>query len=231
MTFTRSWRSAAIAVLVAGAFSSTAVAAVPTAKDTTAPHDTRVAAAPAELPEPSPESTARVELAGLTVAEPHPMTGYSRAKFPHWITQYGTCDTREVVLARDGQDVKQDEQCRSVAGTWVSAYDDKVVTSASMIDIDHMVPLAAGWRAGADEWTTEQRRAFANDLTRPQLLAVSASSNRSKGDQDPSQWRPPQRSYWCTYSRAWIDVKDYYHLNITAPEKVALAEMLDTCPA
>ncbi|MBA9043338.1 MULTISPECIES: hypothetical protein [Streptomyces] len=33
------------------------------------------------------------------------MTGYSPAKFPHWTTQYGTCDTREVVLTRDGEDV------------------------------------------------------------------------------------------------------------------------------
>ncbi|MFD7164864.1 hypothetical protein [Streptomyces violascens] len=28
------------------------------------------------------------------------MTGYSRAKFPHWAGQYGECDTREVVLQR-----------------------------------------------------------------------------------------------------------------------------------
>ncbi|MFB7509820.1 HNH endonuclease family protein, partial [Streptomyces broussonetiae] len=154
-----------------------------------------------DLPEPPPADVVRKELAELTVAAPHPMTGYSRSKFPHWITQYGTCDTREVVLARDGQDVVQDEQCRAVSGIWYSAYDGKVSTRPSTeVDIDHVVPLANGWRSGADKWTTAKRRQFANDLTNPQLIAVSASSNRQKGDQSPDQWAPPLRSYWCTYA-------------------------------
>ncbi|MET8630738.1 hypothetical protein ABZW30_44825 [Kitasatospora sp. NPDC004669] len=58
---------------------------------------------------------------------------------------------------------------------------------------------------------------------------MSAASNRSKGDKDPSQWRPPLRSYWCTYSRAWVEVKSHYRLNVTGPEKQALSDMLDTC--
>ena len=33
-------------------------------------------------------------------------------------------------------------------------------------------------------------RAFANDLTRPQLIAVTDNVNQSKGDQDPSTWQP-----------------------------------------
>ncbi|MFE9492247.1 MULTISPECIES: hypothetical protein [unclassified Streptomyces] len=48
------------------------------------------------------------------MTEEDDVPGYSRAKFPHWITQHGTCDTREVVLQRDGQD----DQCRAVSGTW-----------------------------------------------------------------------------------------------------------------
>ncbi|MEW1717920.1 hypothetical protein [Streptomyces sp. NPDC093109] len=62
-----------------------------------------------------------------------------------------------------------------------------------------------------------------------QLIAVSAASNRGKGDQSPDQWSPPDRAYWSTYARARIDVKHVYELNITAPEKTALGEMLDTC--
>ncbi|NUS17031.1 MAG: hypothetical protein HOY69_37490 [Streptomyces sp.] len=67
-------------------------------------------------------------------------------------------------------------------------------------------------------------------MTCPQLVAVSASSNGSKGDESPDQWRP-QQSYGCTYARAWIDAKHYYQLNVTSPEHDALVEMLDTCPA
>ena len=187
------------------------------------------AAAPAQMPEPPPAATARGELAALTVEAPHSMNGYSRAKFPHWAQQGKNCDTREVVLLRDGTDVTQDAQCRAVSGSWLSLYDGRTLDSASQVDIDHMVPLANAWRSGADGWTTERRKAFANDLENSQLIAVSAASNRSKGDQSPDQWSPPSRAYWCTYSRAWVDVKYLYMLSVTQPEQEQLDTMLDTC--
>ncbi|MCC3779917.1 HNH endonuclease family protein [Streptomyces sp. UNOB3_S3] len=157
------------------------------------------------------------------------MAGYSRARFPHWIKQYGECDTREVVLSRDGSNVTQDSMCRAVTGSWYSAYDERTLDSASKVDIDHMVPLANAWRSGADTWTTDKRKAFANDLDNPQLYAVSASSNRSKGDQSPDQWAPPNQDFWCTYSRAWGHIKSLYGLSVTEREKEKLIAMLDTC--
>ncbi|MEV6522243.1 DUF1524 domain-containing protein [Longispora sp. NPDC051575] len=181
------------------------------------------------MPEPPSAEKVRAQLETLRVEAPHPMAGYSREKFPHWVRQSGKCDTREVVLARDGEGVEQDGECRAVAGSWYSAYDGKTFASAGQIDIDHMVPLANAWRSGADTWDTPQRRAFANDLTHSQLIGVSASSNRAKGDQSPDLWKPPLRSYWCTYARAWGHVKYTYDLNVTAPEKATLSEMLDTC--
>jgi Protein of unknown function (DUF1524) len=189
------------------------------------------ATAPAALPEPPSVTVARAELDQLKTAEPRPMTGYSRAKFPHWSARGGACNTREKVLAREGSLVFQDDRCRAVSGTWRSAYDGKVIASASQIDIDHMVPLANAWRSGADGWTTEKRGEFANDLKNSQLIAVSAASNRSKGDQSPDQWRPPLVSYWCTYARAWTDVKFDYDLTVTDAERAALKSMLDTCGA
>ncbi|MFE3073568.1 HNH endonuclease family protein [Streptomyces sp. NPDC059247] len=146
------------------------------------------------------------------------------------MSQGGACDTREVVLKRDGQDVVQDAECRAVSGTWYSEYDGKTLTASGQADIDHLVPLAAAWRAGADLWDTPRRRAFANDLVHSQLIAVSASSNRAKGDQTPDPWKPPLQSYWCTYSRAWVSVKHTYALNVTAAEQGALTTMLNTCP-
>ncbi|MFG2844279.1 DUF1524 domain-containing protein [Kitasatospora sp. NPDC048296] len=182
-------------------------------------------------PAPSSVSAARVELEALTVAELRPMTGYSRDRFPHWASQGQNCDVREAVLKRDGQAVTTDAQCKPTSGNWVSPYDGLTVNDPSKIDIDHLVPLAAAWRAGADSWTDEQRKGLANDLTRPQLLAVSAASNRSKGDQTPDQWKPPLQSAWCNYGKAWTNVKSYYKLTVTKPEKAAVGQMLDTCPA
>ncbi|MER6145439.1 HNH endonuclease family protein [Streptomyces sparsogenes] len=182
-----------------------------------------------ELPEPPTAEEARAELDELTVAPEDDVPGYSRSKFPHWITRYGTCDTREVVLQRDGEGVTQDDQCRAVSGQWVSPYDGVAVDTAGQLDIDHVVPLKEAWRSGAAAWTTEDRKAFANDLVHSQLVAVSARSNRSKADKDPANWQPPLASYRCTYGRAWISVKHVYGLAVDPAERSALVGMLDTC--
>ncbi|MFD9369699.1 HNH endonuclease family protein [Streptomyces sp. NPDC060020] len=172
---------------------------------------------------------ARTRLAALKVAPVGTMAGYSRDKFTHWAQQGNKCDTREVVLERDGTDVKRDAECRAVSGSWKSLYDGVAVTDAAKMDIDHMVPLAEGWRSGAAGWDAAKRKAFANDLTNPQLLAVTAASNRSKGDQSPDLWQPPDKSSWCQYGRAWTTVKSVYGLTVTEPEKKMLTTMLDTC--
>jgi Protein of unknown function (DUF1524) len=172
---------------------------------------------------------ARTELAGLTVAPHASMRGYSRAKFPHWAEQGDNCNTRELVLQRDGTDVKRDDKCLAVSGRWISVYDGKTFTDASDLDVDHTVPLANAWRSGASTWTQAKRKKFANDMTHPQLLSVSTVSNRSKGDQSPDQWQPPSKTYWCTYARSWVAVKSAYELSVTEAEKNKLGQMLDTC--
>ncbi|EEB88012.1 hypothetical protein MPER_14405, partial [Moniliophthora perniciosa FA553] len=53
----------------------------------------------------------------------------------------GTCDTRETVLKRDGTSVVTDSSCKATSGNWVSVYDNVKYTSASDMDIDHIVPL------------------------------------------------------------------------------------------
>jgi hypothetical protein len=176
-------------------------------------------------------SEASAQLDALTVASARPMTGYSRDRFPHWRKVDDNCDVRDAVLKRDGTAVQASRTCKITKGSWFSPYDAKTYTSADVIDIDHMVPLANAWRSGADGWTDDQRAEFANDLARPQLLAVSRTTNRAKGDQDPSQWKPANRGYWCEYARRWIVVKSFWTLTVTEREKSALREMLGTCRA
>ena len=48
-------------------------------------------------------------------------------------------------------------------------------------------------------------------------------------DSDPSDWKPPNGSTHCVYSRRWIDVKCYYGLSLDSGEKTALQQMLGTC--
>jgi hypothetical protein len=168
------------------------------------------------------------QLKKLKVAKAGSMRGYSREKFPHWRDTGENCDVRDSVLKRDGKKVKT-SGCNVVAGTWLSLYDGRTLDSPTKVDIDHVVPLANAWRSGASGWTTERREDFANDLDRPQLVAVSQTSNRGKGDQDPSTWKPSETSTWCEYAEDWIMVKSYWKLTVTTKEKSALNDMLKEC--
>ncbi|MFK4222359.1 HNH endonuclease family protein [Streptomyces sp. NPDC019890] len=185
--------------------------------------------AQASPPTPVSAATARTYLAGLTVSPEGSSTGYSRDKFPHWITQSGACNTREVVLKRDGTNVVQDSSCAAVSGSWFSEYDGATWTAAADLDIDHMVPLSEAWKSGASSWTTAKRQSFANDLTRPQLIAVTDNVNQAKGDKDPAEWLPSRTSYRCMYARMWVDVKHYYALTVDSAEKSALQGILNGC--
>jgi hypothetical protein len=176
----------------------------------------------------SPESRARAQLARLRVTGLQDPAGYDREKFPHWSDQGRGCTTRELVLKRDAKEADSDADC-AVDGSWTSPYDGRTWTRSSDIDIDHMVPLKEAWRSGADEWTTEQRERFANDLRRPQLWSVTDNVNQEKSDQDPAEWRPPRHEAWCEYARAWIEVKSAWRLTVDTAEKRALDTMLERC--
>jgi hypothetical protein len=159
---------------------------------------------------------------------PEANDGYDRDLFRHWITTDG-CSTREWVLIRQSVAGERDD-CTVVGGRWFSRYDGKATTVSSGFDIDHMVPLAEAWGSGAAAWTDQRREDFANDLAyRPALIAVTASSNRSKGDRDPAQWLPPSTSYWCKYLRQWVGVKYRWGLAVDLDEKKAVADGLVGC--
>ena len=174
-------------------------------------------------------ATARSELAILTVAGWTHTTTYSRALFPTWDTISGTCNTRETVLKRDGSGVVVNSACSAVSGSWYSPYDGATWTAASDVDIDHVVPLKNAWVSGAWAWTTSKRESFANDLSDPQLIAVTDNVNQAKGDKSPDVWKPPLTGYHCTYARMWIRVKYVWALTVTSAERTALSTMLAGC--
>ncbi|GHH77312.1 hypothetical protein GCM10017772_37970 [Promicromonospora soli] len=190
-----------------------------------------VAAPPAgALPPGTPsKATAQTELNSLTVRTEESMTGYSRDLFPHWINQGNNCNTRETVLKRDADSITVGSDCSATSGRWYSYYDGATWYQASDLDIDHIVALAEAWRSGARHWTTSERQSFANDLSGPQLIAVTDNVNQSKGDQDPSTWQPPLSSARCAYSKWWIHTKYRWGLHLQSSEKSALQTMLNTC--
>jgi hypothetical protein len=154
---------------------------------------------------------------------------YDRADWQHWIDADGDCqDTRQEVLIQESQiEVIFDTSgCRVLAGRWRDAYTGSVYVDPGDLDIDHLVPLANAHRSGGWRWNPSRKRDYANDLVEPdQLVAVSASSNRSKGDRGPEAWRPPLREEWCHYAASWRAVKQRWALAVGDDEERALREM------
>jgi hypothetical protein len=157
--------------------------------------------------------------------------GYDRKLFKHWIdADKNGCDTRkEVLIAEAIVKPKKGPKCVLTGGKWISTYDGKSFTKDSGLDVDHIVPLAEAWRSGAWAWTAKQRQDFANDLSDPRaLIAVSASSNRSKGDQDPKTWLPTKGK--CTYIESWVAIKVRYSLTFDTGELSVIQSYFTSCP-
>ncbi|MEU1466329.1 HNH endonuclease family protein [Streptomyces sp. NPDC005727] len=159
-------------------------------------------------------------------------TGYDRSKFKHWIdADKDGCNTRAEVLKTEAVIApEQGPRCALSGGEWFSAYDGRYISGPSGLDIDHLVPLAEAWDSGASAWTAAEREAYANDLGDDRaLIAVSAASNRSKADQDPTTWLPPAAVYRCQYATDWVADKTRWGLSIDTAEQAALAEELGNC--
>lgn len=203
-------------------------------------------AVPTESPTPTPTATpelARSASASASVflsllaelpQDDAPTThgGYDRDFFNAWIdADSDGCNTRAEVLVMESQTtVSTRGRCTVTTGSWVSVYDGAVLTDASSVDIDHFVPLNEAWISGAYAWDSATRVQFGNDLGYgPSLVAVTASSNRSKSDQDPARWMPAARSYFCDYAATWVAVKWRWGLSVDSLERMTLQSVLNSC--
>ncbi|AZI59638.1 HNH endonuclease [Nakamurella antarctica] len=172
------------------------------------------------------------------------MTGYSREQFgQRWTDDvavgggHNGCDTRNDVLRRSMAVpvLKPGTQgCVVLSGTLDDPYTGRVIVfqrgeqTSSTAQIDHVVALADAWRTGAQQLSPEQRANFANDPL--ELLAVDGPTNQAKGASNAASWLPPQKSYRCAYVARQVAVKAKYGLWVTAPEKLAIQQVLRLCP-
>lgn len=170
---------------------------------------------------------------------------YTRTDWPHWSVYDDSqkCwSIREEVLYRQAEpgtiifldrdkNVTEDKSdaCYIGSGLWNDPWSDAILTSPSEVDIDHHIPLALVAQSGGENFSTEQREQYANDLDL--LIATSAKQNRSKGASGPSDWMPPDENSHCSYAKIYVFVLDKYNLRITQADKEALEKALATCPA
>ena len=144
-------------------------------------------------------------------------TLYDRDDWGGWIDEDGDCeDTRAEVLIRDSEAKVSFDGCRVVSGLWSLPYSGGSTTSASQIDIDHIIPLKWAHGHGGDRWSDARKKAFANDPEN--LMATSSSANRSKGAKGPDEWMPAINR--CRYAQRWEGLIEKYGL-VTATSEIA----------
>lgn len=169
----------------------------------------------------------------LVVKGRAPKTDYSRQQFGDgWMSKAG-CDTRNDILARDLKNVVRNKKCQVVSGVLEDPYTAEVVNftrgadSSSDVQIDHVVALSDAWQKGAQQLSSSEREALANDPL--ELLAVSGAANQQKSDGDAATWLPPNKSFRCQYVARQIAVKKKYNLWVTKGEKDAIRSVLTGC--
>jgi hypothetical protein len=165
---------------------------------------------------------------------PANLPSYSRTQWSHWSDDDGDCqNTRhEVLIAESFSTIsfKGAKTCQVDTGQWHDRYTGLTVFVAGDLDVDHMVPLQNAHVSGGWQWNPDEKKAFANDLAdADHLIAVTASTNRSKGSRSPDQWKPPNQAYWCDYAKDWARIKYNWGLTATKAEYSALQSMLRTC--
>ncbi|MCD1285494.1 calcium-binding protein [Brevibacterium sp. CCUG 69071] len=220
-----------------------------TAADPTPAKETTADASPAanseedeEKPEDSEQGRAGGSTAGtamamldeLEVKGRAPKTGYDADLFK-WRSDadHNGCDTRNDVLRRDLRDItlkSGTNGCVVIKGTLKDSYKGETYAfdrNPNNIDIDHIVARSNAWQTGGAKFEEDTLKEFGNDPLN--LLAVSSSLNRQKGDGDAATWLPPNKSYRCEYVSRQIAVKHKYDLWVVKAEKAAMERVLANC--
>ena len=149
---------------------------------------------------------------------------YHRRDYGYWNDTDRDCQsTRQEVLIRDSLipvSFFTPKKCRVKSGLWFDPYTGFEFNNPQRIDIDHIVPIYEAHVSGAAAFAPAAKAVFRNDAQN--LIAVSASANRSKGQRDPAEWMPTNRLFWREYAILWIRTKLRWNLSFDAQERAVL---------
>lgn len=156
----------------------------------------------------------------LVIADDTAKTTYKRENFGRWLDVDNDCqDTRSEYLINTSSTqvtFKSSKSCTVKTGTWIDYYSGLKINDASIIDIDHVVPLKEAWISGAAYFNRQGRLIFANDFDN--LVISHKSINRSKGSRDLSEWMPKNIKSHNKYIKKWIMIKNKYGLSANTKE-------------
>ena len=161
------------------------------------------------------------------------ITRYNRKDWRHWIDEDGDCqNTRAEVLISQSQvsvEFATSRDCRVIKGSWIGRLTGVLLSDASDVDIDHVIPLSYAHGHGGFSWSPSKKKQFANDPLN--LLPTYDIENRRKSDKGPSEYLPSDKDLACAYIKRWQAIRIKYDLNIAPDDKVIIRDMISTTSA
>jgi len=165
---------------------------------------------------------------------PDPDEPYNRRRhFGTWLRDHedATClNTRGKLLERESMvPVKyRPNGCTVESGKWYEPYSGTIQTQASVLQIDHVVPLKNAYISGAWKWDDNTRCGYANFMANKFHLVISdARENMRKGDRTPAGYMPPNEEYACEYIKNWLQVKLIWGLILNPEEAAAIDSLVE----
>ncbi len=153
---------------------------------------------------------------------------FDRRDYGVWADLDHDCiNTRNEILIRDSQTTPIKTKCKVSYGKWVDPYSGKVFLTPSGIDVDHIIPLKYADDHGGKNWHPARKIEFGNDPDN--LLAVSMSQNRSKGDKGPYNWMPQNKAFHCQYAKSWKAIAEKYRINVDTFDRMRIKVILTMC--
>ena len=158
------------------------------------------------------------------------ITRYRRKDWRHWIDEDGDCqNTRAEVLISQSEvrvEFATSRDCRVVKGAWIGGLTGIILSDASDVDIDHVIPLSYAHRHGGSSWSPSKKEQFANDPLN--LLPTYDIENRRKSDKGPSEYLPSDQNLACAYVKRWQAIGIKYDLNIASDDMFIIRDIIST---
>ena len=147
-----------------------------------------------------------------------------------WSDEDGDCQNlrHELLIEQSLIDVTftSTRRCNVNTGRWLDPYSGNLITQASDLDVDHVIPLSYAHENGGSSWPTSLKREFAQD--RENLLLVTDIINQSKGAKGPNSFLPIEE-FQCEYAGIWRRVSAKYQIELPNSDQRRIDDILETC--
>lgn len=155
---------------------------------------------------------------------------YQRTEWRHWEDFDGDCQNarQELLIAQSLIEVRftNNRGCTVATGQWFDPYTGLLLSKASDVDIDHVIPLKYAHDHGGAAWPPLLKKLFANDVEN--LLIVDDGENQLKSAKGPTDYLP-RSEYQCEYAAKWLGLTRKYELQLAQRDTLIIERILRSC--